>query len=122
MFVGESGVRRIIERTCQAMNQAGIEDPYDVEGVSALGVIDLPTIQKKANIHSSLTLDLFGSELSTNAANFFTAGLKGRFREIRLEDDHETRQQYLRGSGAAEWRFSDGRASGTERTERPAAR
>ena len=89
MFVGESGVRRIIERTCQAMNQAGIEDPYDVEGVRALGVIDLPTIQKKANIHSSLTLDLFGSELSTNAANFFTAGLKGRFREIRLEDDHE---------------------------------
>ncbi len=89
MFVGESGVRRIIERTCQAMNQAGIEDPYDVEGVRALGVIDLPTIQKKTNIHSSLTLDLFGSELSTNAANFFTAGLKGRFRELRLEDDHE---------------------------------
>ena len=88
MFVGESGVRRIIERTCQAMNEAGVEDPYDVEAVRALGVIDLPTIQKKANLHSSLTLDLFGSELSTNAANFFTAGLKGRFREVRLKDDH----------------------------------
>ena len=88
MFVGESGVRRIIERTCQTMNEAGVEDPYDVEAVRALGVIDLPTIQKKANLHSSLTLDLFGSELSTNAANFFTAGLKGRFREVRLEDDH----------------------------------
>ncbi len=88
MFVGESGVRRIIERTCQTMNEAGVEDPYDVEAVRALGVIDLPTIQKKANLHSSLTLDLFGSELSINAANFFTAGLKGRFREVRLEDDH----------------------------------
>ena len=88
MFVGESGVRRIIERTCQAMKEAGVEDPYDVEAVRALGVIDLPTVQKKANLHSSLTLDLFGSELSTNAANFFTAGLKGRFREVRLEDDH----------------------------------
>ena len=121
MFVGKSGVRRIIERTCQAMNQACIEDPYDVEGVRALGVIDLPTIQKNTNIHSSLTLDLFGSELSTNAANFFTAGLKGRFRELRARRPR-TRQQHLRGSGAAEWRFREGGPSGVERTERSTAR
>jgi benzoyl-CoA 2,3-dioxygenase component B len=31
---------------------------------------------------------LFGSEISTNAANAFHAGLKGRFREERLKDDH----------------------------------
>jgi benzoyl-CoA 2,3-dioxygenase component B len=88
MFVGETGVQRVIERTCQAMKQAGIEDAYDIERVRALGVIDLPTIQKKANLHFSLTLDLFGSEVSTNAANAYNAGLKGRFREDRLEDDH----------------------------------
>jgi benzoyl-CoA 2,3-dioxygenase component B len=36
-----------------------------------------------------LTLDLFGNEISTNAANAFHAGLKGRFREDRLKDDHQ---------------------------------
>ena len=53
-----------------------------------LGVIDLPTIQKKLNLHYSLSLDLFGSEVSTNAANTFTAGIKGRFQETKIEDDH----------------------------------
>ncbi len=89
MFVGETGVGRIIERTCNAMKEAGITDPYDVGRVRDLGVIDLPTIQKKANLHYSLTLDLFGSEISTNAANAFNAGIKGRFREDKLDDDHQ---------------------------------
>ncbi len=89
MFVGESGVSRVIERTCQAMRQAGIEDASDVEAVRRLGVIDLPTIQKKINLHFSLTLDLFGNEISTNAANAFNAGLKGRYREDKLADDHQ---------------------------------
>ena len=62
--------------------------PTDVERVRALGVIDLPTLQKKANLHFSLTLDLFGNEISTNAANAFNAGLKGRYREDKLTDDH----------------------------------
>ncbi|HEY7459351.1 MAG TPA: benzoyl-CoA 2,3-epoxidase subunit BoxB [Xanthobacteraceae bacterium] len=89
MFVGETGVGRVVERTCQAMKEAKIEDPYDIERVRKLGVIDLPTIQKKANLHFSLTLDLFGNEISTNAANAYHAGLKGRFREERLDDDHK---------------------------------
>ena len=88
MFVGDTGVGRTIRRTCDAMNAAGIEDPFDVERVRALGVIDLPTIQKKANLHYALSLDLFGSEISTNAANAYNAGLKGRYREDKLEDDH----------------------------------
>ncbi len=91
MFVGETGVSRIIQRTCERMNEAGIADPNDIEGVRALGVIDLPTIQKKANLHYSLSLDLFGSEVSTNAANYFNAGLKGRFRETDIDDDHVLR-------------------------------
>ncbi len=88
MFVGETGVGRTIQRTCEAMKEAGIEDPYDIEKVRALGVIDLPTIQKKANLHYSLSLDLFGSEVSTNAANAYNAGLKGRYQEDKIDDDH----------------------------------
>jgi benzoyl-CoA 2,3-dioxygenase component B len=89
MFVGETGVTRVIQRTCEAMKEAGISDPNEIEKVRKLGVIDLPTIQKKANLHFSLTLDLFGNEISTNAANAFHAGLKGRYREDRLKDDHQ---------------------------------
>jgi benzoyl-CoA 2,3-dioxygenase component B len=70
------------------MKAAGIEGPSDIDKVRALGVIDLPTMQKKLNLHYTLSLDLFGSEVSTNAANAFNAGIKGRFRETRIEDDH----------------------------------
>ena len=89
MFVGETGVQRVIQRTCEAMKAAGIDNPYDIEKVRALGVIDLPTLQNKANLHFSLTLDLFGNEISTNAANAFNAGIKGRYREDKLTDDHQ---------------------------------
>ncbi|MGH3649621.1 MAG: benzoyl-CoA 2,3-epoxidase subunit BoxB [Acidimicrobiia bacterium] len=93
MFVGYAGVMRVVEATAKAMAEAGIDDPYDVEAVRRLGVIDLPAIQRKVNLHYSLTLDLFGSEESTNAANFFNAGLKGRYHEERLEDDHQLRDE-----------------------------
>jgi len=89
MFVGETGVGRTIQRTCEAMKEAGVTDPNDINAVRALGVIDLPTIQKKANLHYSLSLDLFGSEISTNAANAFNSGIKGRYREAKIEDDHK---------------------------------
>jgi len=89
MFVGETGVGRTIQRTCEAMKEAGIDNPHDIEAVRNLGVIDLPTIQKKVNLHYSLTLDLFGAEVSTNAANAFNAGLKGRFHETKIDDDHQ---------------------------------
>src|SRR5204862_5720571 len=88
MFVGETGISRVVQRTCEAMKEAGITDPTDIAKVRALGVIDLPTIQKKLNLHYSLSLDLFGSEVSTNAANAFNAGVKGRYRETQIEDDH----------------------------------
>ncbi len=88
MFVGETGIGRIVARTCEAMKVAGIHDPEKIETVRTLGVIDLPTIQKKLNLHYSLSLDLFGAEVSTNAANSFNASLKGRFHERRIDDDH----------------------------------
>src|SRR5207302_4480083 len=65
------------------------EDPSGITKVRDLGVIDLPTIQKKLNLHYSLSLDLFGSEVSTNAANVFNASLKGRYQESKIEDDHK---------------------------------
>jgi len=89
MFVGETGIGRTLQRTCEAMKAAGIDDPNQTDKVRALGVIDLPTMQKKLNLHYTLSLDLFGSEVSTNAANAFNAGLKGRFQETKIEDDHK---------------------------------
>ena len=89
MFVGETGVGRTIQATIEAMQANGIDDPYDIDKVRALGVIDLPTIQKKLNLHYTLSLDLFGQEVSTNAANAFNAGIKGRYLEQRIEDDHK---------------------------------
>ena len=89
MFVGETGVGRTIQKTCEVMNENGIEDPYDIDKIRSLGVIDLPTIQKKLNLHYTLSLDLFGQEVSTNAANAFNAGIKGRYMEHRIKDDHK---------------------------------
>jgi benzoyl-CoA 2,3-epoxidase subunit B len=85
MFVGETGVTRIIQRTCDVMKENKVEDPADVR---ALGVIDLPTIQRYLNFHYSVTLDLYGSDVSSNAANYYTSGLKGRFEETKINDDH----------------------------------
>jgi benzoyl-CoA 2,3-dioxygenase component B len=83
MFVGETGVGRIIQRTCEVMKQRKADD------VRALGCIDLPTMQKYLNFHFSVSLDLFGQEASTNAANYYTAGVKGRYLETRIDDDHQ---------------------------------
>src|SRR5690606_1533759 len=88
MFVGETGVGRTIEATVKAMNDAGIKDPYDIQAIRALGVIDLPTLQRKANFHMSVTRDLFGAEVSSNGAELYSAGLKGRYEETRIDDDH----------------------------------
>jgi benzoyl-CoA 2,3-epoxidase subunit B len=85
MFVGESGVARTIQRTCQVMREQGIEDPGQVR---AAGAIDLPTIQRYLNFHYSVTIDLFGADQSSNAATFYSAGLKGRFEETKRGDDH----------------------------------
>jgi benzoyl-CoA 2,3-epoxidase subunit B len=86
MFVGESGVSRVIARTCDAMKQHGVEDPADVR---RHGVIDLPTLQRYLNFHYSVTVDLFGADQSSNAATFYSAGLKGRYEETRRDDDHQ---------------------------------
>ena len=103
MFVGETGVGRVVQRTCEVMKENGIEDPYEIDRIRALGVIDLPTIQKKLNLHYTLSLDLFGQEVSTNAANAFNAGVKGRFHEHKIDDDHQ-----LKDATYPVWDFENG--------------
>ncbi len=88
MFVGESGVSRAIQRTCEVMNELKTDDPALVR---AAGAIDLPTIQRYLNFHYSVTIDLFGADQSSNAAIFYSAGLKGRFEESKRDDDHVLR-------------------------------
>jgi benzoyl-CoA 2,3-epoxidase subunit B len=87
MFVGEMGVARIVARTCELMKKHGTERIGDYGG------IELPIIQRYLNSHYSVSLDLFGSEISTNAANYYSAGLKGRFRETEHADDHVLTEQ-----------------------------
>jgi benzoyl-CoA 2,3-dioxygenase component B len=82
LFVGETGIGRIIARSCQLMREHGTDRIGDYGG------IDLRIIQKYLNFHFSVSLDLFGSELSTNAANYFSTSLKGRFKESDRNDDH----------------------------------
>jgi benzoyl-CoA 2,3-epoxidase subunit B len=82
MFVGITGLSRVLQRTCEVMTE------FKTDNVRPHGVIDLPTFQKYVNFHYSVTLDLFGAEVSTNAATSFTAGIKGRFHEEEIDDDH----------------------------------
>ena len=84
MFVGITGLTRIVTRTCEVMKQFKLAPDQAREH----GVIDLPTFQKYLNFHFSVTLDLFGAEVSSNAASSYSSGLKGRFREDQINDDH----------------------------------
>jgi benzoyl-CoA 2,3-dioxygenase component B len=93
MFVGESGIGRVIQRTCTAMNELKTDD---VAKLRAAGVIDLPTIQRYLNFHFSVTIDLFGADESSNAATFYSSGLKGRYEEGKRVDDHQLRGQTYR--------------------------
>ena len=80
MFVGDTGVNRVVRRAAELMKQ----DPN--EDVRAQGGVDLPTIQKYLNFWFTASIDLFGGEVSTNAANYFATGLKGRANEKRYDD------------------------------------
>jgi benzoyl-CoA 2,3-dioxygenase component B len=87
MFVGETGVARVVARTCALIKE------HRTTKVGEYGGIDLELLQKYLNFHYSVSLDLFGAEVSTNAANYFTAGLKGRFREADRADDHQLKDR-----------------------------
>jgi benzoyl-CoA 2,3-dioxygenase component B len=82
MFVGQTGIGRVIQRTCEVLRSNPGRDPAE------LGAIPLPLVQKYINFWNSSSNDLFGSEISSNASNFFASGLKGRAYEEKLDLDH----------------------------------
>jgi benzoyl-CoA 2,3-dioxygenase component B len=82
MFVGASGVGRVVQRTADLMRE------HDTDDVGPHGGIDVACLQRYLNFHYSVSLDLFGAETSSNSANYFGAGLKGRFAEEGRTDDH----------------------------------
>jgi benzoyl-CoA 2,3-dioxygenase component B len=98
MMVGTTGVDRVVERTAQIMRE------HDTADVRPHGGVPLEIVQKYINFHYSVSLDLFGGERSTNVANYFTAGLKGRWLEERRTDDHR-----LTDAVAAVAQVADGR-------------
>ena len=88
MFVGATGVGRVVQRTIELMRE------HDSDDVHPYGGINLDVLQKYMNFHYSVSLDLFGAETSTNAANYFAAGIKGRFKEESRDDDHLLKDSY----------------------------
>ena len=96
MFVGTTGVDRVVERTAQLMIE------HDTDDVVPYGAIPLRVIQRYLNFHYSVSLDLFGSETSTNVANYFTCGLKGRWSEERRTDDHRLTNDSIRVDAIAD--------------------
>ena len=97
MFVGESGVARVLQRTCEVMKQLETDDPAKLR---AAGVIDLPTIQRYLNFHFSVTIDLFGADQSSNAATFYSAGLEGPLRGGQARRRPPAARSPLRNAGS----------------------
>jgi benzoyl-CoA 2,3-dioxygenase component B len=89
MFVGETGIGRVIRRTLEVMKELGTDDPARIR---AHGAVDLGLVQKYLNFWCSSSLDLFGNEVSSNSAANFANGLKGRPDEATYED-HVLRDQ-----------------------------
>ncbi|MGH7899667.1 MAG: benzoyl-CoA 2,3-epoxidase subunit BoxB [Candidatus Binatia bacterium] len=89
MFVGQTGVARIIQRTAEIVREG--KDPR------AEGAIPFDMLQRYLSFWYTVSLDLFGSEVSTNGANYFGGGLKGRPKEERFAD-----HVLLRGSTRVE--------------------
>jgi len=85
MFVGETGIGRVVKRTLEVMKEAGTDDPV---AIRRHGAVDLPLLQRYLNFWFSSSLDLFGSEVSSNAASTFANGIKGRPDETTQYQDH----------------------------------
>ena len=83
MFVGETGIGRVVKRTLEVMKELGTDDPA---AIRRAGAVDLPLLQKYINFWCSSSLDLFGNEISSNSAATFANGLKGRPDESTYTD------------------------------------
>ena len=85
------------------MKELGSDDP---DKVRRAGAIDLPTMQKYLNFWFSSSLDLFGAEISSNAATYFATGIKGRPDEGNFAD-------HLCNEGAMALEMPDGKGGTT---------
>jgi benzoyl-CoA 2,3-dioxygenase component B len=83
LFVGETGVERVVKRTAELTREI-----RTARTCAARAAMPLEVIQKIINYWFSYCLDLFGGEISSNAADYFASGLKGRFREEAKETEH----------------------------------
>jgi benzoyl-CoA 2,3-epoxidase subunit B len=83
MFVGRTGITRVVKRALEVVHVLGTDDPAAIRNA---GAIDLPTLQRYMNFWFSSSLDLFGAEVSSNAATYFATGLKGRPDEAQFAD------------------------------------
>ena len=81
MFIGEDGLRRVIQRAADLMRE------HDTGDVAPHGGINLATIQRFFNFWAPRIYDLFGSDESARAADAFFAGIKGRVHESN-HDEH----------------------------------
>ncbi|HEV7370244.1 benzoyl-CoA 2,3-epoxidase subunit BoxB [Arenibaculum sp.] len=91
MFVGETGLGRVVRRTIEVMKELDTDDPVAIRNA---GAIDLQTMQRYLNFWFSSSLDLFGADQSSNAASYFANGLKGRPDEPQYEDHLAVDQTY----------------------------
>ncbi|OGA11182.1 MAG: benzoyl-CoA oxygenase subunit B [Betaproteobacteria bacterium RIFCSPLOWO2_12_FULL_65_110] len=80
MFIGEDGLRRVIQRTLDLMRE------HDTDDVAPHGGINLATIQRFFNFWAPRIYDLFGSDESPRAADAFFAGIKGRSHESNYDE------------------------------------
>ena len=83
MFVGTTGIDRVVERTAQLMVE---HDTDDVARARRHPARRHPEVPELPLLASRWTCS--ARETSTNVANYFTAGLKGRWTEERRTDDH----------------------------------
>ena len=86
LFVGQTGVGRVIKRTAELIAEG--KDPREE------GAIPLEVIQKYIHFWCSSSNDLYGAEVSSNGANFFRSGIKGRAYEDRYEDHQALEDSY----------------------------
>ena len=80
LFVGETGLDRIIKRSAELQKLDSNGD------IRRQGGIYFYLIQRTINYWFTYSLDLFGGEISSNASTFFATGLKGRYREEQYAD------------------------------------
>ncbi len=88
LFVGETGITRVLRRAAQLAKEHGGD-------VKAGGGIPIEMVQRYINYWFSYSLDLFGSEISSNSSDYFAMGLKGRFDEEKKYADHSAREGFL---------------------------